>query len=237
MRNSPNLAMLRQVAIRLRPLLGEVVFLGGCATDILITDPAAPTVRPTTDVDVIAEISSMADYYALAERMRSLGFQEDTSDGAPICRWHVDNFHLDVMPTDPSILGFGNRWYVPAIHTAVSVEIDTNLSINMVTAPYFVATKLEAFYGRGNNDYMLSHDLEDIIAVIDGRPELSDEIRSSPKDVSDYLAGEFSRLLSNGRFMENLPCHLPPDSTQGGRVKIVLERMRTIIKGSSTRDY
>lgn len=107
----------------------------------------------------------------------------------------------------------------------------------MVTAPYFVATKLEAFYGRGNNDYMLSHDLEDIIAVIDGRRELSDEIRSSPKDVSDYLAGEFSRLLSNGRFMENLPCHLPPDSTQGGRVKIVLERMRTIIKGSTTRDY
>ena len=234
MRNSPNLAMLRQVAIRLRPLLEEVVFLGGCATDILITDPAAPTVRPTTDVDVIAEISSRADYYALAERMRALGFQEDTSDGAPICRWRADNFHLDVMPTDPGILGFGNRWYVPAIHTAVSVEIDTNLSIRMVTAPYFVATKLEAFYGRGNNNYMLSHDLEDIIAVIDGRPELGDEIRNSPKEVSDYLAEEFSKLLSNSRFMENLPCHLPSDSTQGGRVKIVLKRMRAIIKGSAS---
>jgi predicted nucleotidyltransferase len=233
MRSSSNLTMLRQVAIRLRPLLGEVVFLGGCATDILITDPAAPAARPTTDVDVIAEISSMADYYALSERIRSLGFHEDTSDDAPICRWCIDNFHLDVMPTDPNILGFGNRWYIPAINTAVPIEIEINLSINMVTAPYFIATKLDAFHGRGKNDYMLSHDLEDIVAVIDGRPELIDEICNAPKEVNDYIAEEFANLLSSSGFMENLRCHLPPDSTQEGRVKVVLERIRAVIAGSS----
>jgi hypothetical protein len=36
----------------------------------------------------------------------------------------------------------------------------------------FVATKFEAFHGRGNNDHLASHDLEDIITVVDGRPEL-----------------------------------------------------------------
>ena len=59
-----NLAMVKQVAGLLGPLRKEVVFLGGAATGLLITDEAAPKVRATKDVDVIVEILSKSDYYS-----------------------------------------------------------------------------------------------------------------------------------------------------------------------------
>ena len=99
MQNS-NLEPLKKVARQLRPLLSEVVFVGGCTTGLFITDEAAAEVRPTFDVDVIAEITSYADYATFSERLRALSFQEDTSKGAPLCRWLIDEMRLDVMPID-----------------------------------------------------------------------------------------------------------------------------------------
>ncbi len=55
---SPNLQLLTDAALLLKPLLGELVFVGGCATALLITDSAAAEVRPTYDVDAIADIAS-----------------------------------------------------------------------------------------------------------------------------------------------------------------------------------
>lgn len=50
------------------------------------------------------------------------------------------------------------------------------MPVRMITAPYFIACKLAAFAGRGNGDYLMSHDMEDIVAVMDGRPELVSEV-------------------------------------------------------------
>lgn len=104
-----NLELLRSVARLLRPMLDDLVFVGGCTTALLITDPGAADVRPTYDVDSIAEISSYAQYVAFSQRLRSLGFAEDQSAGAPVCRWAHGEFRLDLMPTDERILGFSNR--------------------------------------------------------------------------------------------------------------------------------
>jgi hypothetical protein len=59
---NPNLELLELAAKQLRPLLSEIVFVGGCATGLLVDDPAAAPVRGTYDVDVIAEIGSYAEY-------------------------------------------------------------------------------------------------------------------------------------------------------------------------------
>jgi hypothetical protein len=136
-----NIELLKRVARRLGPLLSEVIFVGGCATGLLITDEAAAEVRPTFDVDVIAEITSYAGYEAFSERLRALGFREDTSEGAPRCRWLIDDMKLDVMPVDEKILGFSNRWYRAAMDGAIAIEIEPALRIRLITAPYFVATK------------------------------------------------------------------------------------------------
>ena len=83
----PNPELLEVAAARLRSLLLEIVFVGGCATDLLNTDPAAALVRITYDVDVIAEFASCADYAAFSERLRALKFHKDTAKGAPLCCW------------------------------------------------------------------------------------------------------------------------------------------------------
>ena len=60
MTQNPNLVITEAVAKRLSPLLPDLVFVGGCATGLLITDPASAPVRPTRDVDVIAELASIS---------------------------------------------------------------------------------------------------------------------------------------------------------------------------------
>src|SRR5580693_2299199 len=160
-----NLDLLIEAARLLKPLLGELVFVGGSTTALLVTDKAAAQVRPTYDVDAIAEISSYAAYADFSERLRQCGFTEDASEGVPICRWRQKKTILDVMPLDEKILGFSNRWYKPALDSAVVHKLEPDLPIRVVTAVYFCATKLEAFAGRGKHDYQSSHDLEDLMAA------------------------------------------------------------------------
>jgi hypothetical protein len=65
---NPNFQLLLDAARLLKPILGELVFVGGCTTALLITDKAAADVRPTFDVDAIAEITSYAGYAQFSER-------------------------------------------------------------------------------------------------------------------------------------------------------------------------
>jgi len=120
----------------------------------------------------IAEITSYSEYGGSSERLRGLGFSEDTSEGAPVCRWVSGLLVLDVMPLDEKVLGFSNRWYEAALRNSVLVTLEPSLQIRHITAPLFLATKLEAFKGRGKGAYYGSHDLDDALAVVDGRPSL-----------------------------------------------------------------
>jgi predicted nucleotidyltransferase len=221
--------MVKLVAHRLDKLRDKVVFLGGAVTDFLITDPAAPSVRPTKDVDIIVEVASRRDYYDLRDHLVELGFKEDPEEGAPLCRWKIDDVTVDIMPTQGEILGFSNKWHKAAVQTAVTTEVAEGLSILLVTAPCFLATKLEAFTNRGREDFMGSHDLEDVITILDGRPEVIDEIGRSPQDVKDFLVEAFRALLKKQEFQEALQGHLPPDRASQERVPILVERIRKIV--------
>lgn len=223
-----NIERLVAVAHRLGDLADEMVFVGGAATGLLITDPAAPDVRPTLDIDVIVEVASRAEYYRLQERLRGKGFSESMEDGI-LCRWRHGDLILDVMPTDERILGFTNRWYVDAIRFAQELDVD-DTHLKIVTGPYFLGTKLEAFRGRGQGDYMTSRDMEDIVTVLDGRSEIVDEVAHAQAGIREYLAQEFRALLSDTDFIDALPGHLPPDSVSQKRTLIVEERIRKITK-------
>ncbi len=132
------------------------------------------------------------------------------------------------MPTDEDILGFSNKWYSQAIENSNEVELEANLKIRMVTAPYFLATKIEAFYGRGKKDFLASHDMEDIITVIDGRQEIIKEIYASSSYLRAYLSDQFQDFLTNELFIESLSAHLLPDKASQARLPILLERIRKI---------
>jgi len=223
-----NIEILERTVQLIGSLADEMVFVGGCATGLLLTDPAAPPIRVTLDVDVIIEVASLVEYHRLSGKLRKRGFVEDLSPNAPICRWKTKEVILDVMPSNPQILGFGNRWFSPAFKRAKSVTLPSGKGIRMLTAPYFLATKLEAFNDRGGGDYLLSTDMEDIVTVLDGRPEIIDEVRRSERKLSDYLAERFSALLKERSFLDALPGHLPSDSVSQARLPLLIERIRAI---------
>jgi hypothetical protein len=92
--------------------------------------------------------------------------------------WCVGELAVDVMPTRSDILGLSNRWYPQAIATAQTMVLPSKRPIRVVAAPLFVATKLEAFHGRGDGHYLFSHDLEDLVSIFDGREQLMEECRA-----------------------------------------------------------
>jgi len=193
---NPNAQMLAAAVEKLVPLLDRIVFVGGCATGLLITDPGASPVRPTLDVDAIIDLASYAQFADLENRLQDLGFQPSHAEGAPICRWTHQDLVLDLMPTDSSILGFSNRWYHMALQNSETTRIGTH-KIRLITAPYFLATKLEALHGRGQHDYRLSRDLEDIVTVINGRPEIVNEVQETEDRLRQYLSDQLSTLAGS----------------------------------------
>jgi hypothetical protein len=225
---NPNAHLLLSAVRNLAPLLDQIVFVGGCTVGLLITDPGAAPVRPTIDVDAIVEIASYAELVALEDHLRQLGFEQPHVEGSPLCRWTQRDLILDLMPTDSTILGFSNRWYRPALQNAENAEVG-NQRIRLISAPYFLATKLEAFRGRGQFDYRMSRDVEDIVTVLDGRPEIVTEIQTSASELQQYLGGEFAALQSERDFLEALPGHMLPDAVSQQRLRIVLTRMQSII--------
>lgn len=228
--HSIHIEMIKQVAERLGPLRPKVVFLGGSATGFHITDKAEPEIRATKDVDIIVEVASRVDFHQLEKTLRELGFIQKMQKDDPICRWYINDVIVDVMPTDENILGFSNRWYLPAIKNSVTIELEPNLEIQIVTAPYFLGTKLDAFFGRGRGDYLTSHDMEDIINFINGRVEILEDIKNSESDLKDFIIKSLQGFLEDELFLEALPGHLLPDQASQGRRSIILERIKIIVK-------
>lgn len=219
-----NLHLLEDAAAMLKHLLPEVVFVGGATLDLLVTDQGSGPVRSTYDVDVIVA-ADYADYSAFCDRLRDIGFENDTRSDAPLCRFLQGGLMLDVMSTDKGALGFSNCWYEGAIQTAMPASLPSGTVIRLIAAPFFLGTKMEAFYDRGKNDFYLSHDLEDFIAVVEGREQLPEELASAPTDLRKYLAEAAAKLLANERFLEALPGYVPGDSISQRRVPIIIERL------------
>lgn len=115
---------------------------------------------------------------------------------------------------------------------AEQYKFTDQFSIKVTAAPYFLATKLEAFKGRGKKDYYASHDLEDILSVLDGRLEIVEEIRKSNSMLRHYLSQSFSEMIKDRSFHDALPGHFAPyGNLFEDRIEILLKKL-DIITGS-----
>jgi predicted nucleotidyltransferase len=224
----PNLQRVELVARALGDLCDELVFVGGCAAGMLCTSVQAPPPRATFDVDLVAEVTALAGYHALEARFSERGFTRDMSPDAPICRWRVGNVEVDLMPTDERVLGFSNRWYPIATATATPMILPSGASIRLISAPAFLATKFEAFATRGGNDRMVSHDFEDIINVLDGRPGVESEITAAGGELAAYLAMCFRAVLLHPDFENTLPGLVVYDELYDSRIETVRRRVSAI---------
>jgi hypothetical protein len=226
--HDPNVAKVELVAQALGELREQLVFVGGCAVGLLLTDPAAAPPRVTYDVDLIAEVAALRGYHRLESAFSRRGFERDVTADAPICRWRYQQLEVDLMPTDPNVLGFANRWYPLAVTSAQRVRLPSGTSIRLIGAAAFMGTKFEAFADRGRNDLLGSHDAEDIINLVDGRPELTAEVLSAPAELRRYLAERCRSLLTRPDFADALTGMIVPDDALAERVQTVLQRLNSL---------
>lgn len=225
--------MVGNVAEALGPeLRAEVAFVGGCTTAFLLNDDfVLEQVRHTDDVDLIVHVLGHPGFHALQQALRAKGFKDmslDPGENAPVCAMRLGDLRVDFMPDDPAVLGFSNRWYEEALKTATNHDLSETLSIRLVTPPYFLATKLEAYKGRGKGDTLSSHDIEDLLMLIDGRDSLIDEVSAAPEEMRDYLAEEFSQLLKDANFEYAVSSQAKGNSE---REEILFERIETLAQG------
>jgi Nucleotidyl transferase AbiEii toxin, Type IV TA system len=218
-------------AALLGPLLDEVVFVGGATVHLWITESGAPPVRATEDVDVVCEVASRVKYHRLGERLREQGLQEAMGEPV-ICRWRSADpeLVLDVMPTDPDILGFSNPWYDEAISSAVTVTLESGAEIRAAAPSALVATKLCAWKGRGGGDLLPSLDIHDVLTLIDGRFELIEEVASAAPALRTYIRDELAELQEEFYFdyaVQSATAFYGPSGA--GRARLVRSRIDELL--------
>ena len=155
-----------------------------------------PAAPPARSTEDVDVVVSVASYSQYARLEEALRGRGFVNNRDLICRWNASGVVMDVMPTDETILGFSNRWYDAVAHPR----------------------------REGQGDFLLSRDMQDIIAVIDGRPELVSEVQVAEEDVRSFLSQSFRRLLQKPDFLDALPGHLLPDDASQRRLPVLKQR-------------
>ncbi|MEN8398897.1 MULTISPECIES: hypothetical protein [Acinetobacter] len=189
--------------------LREMAFIGGCTTALFLNIPNAEEgIRATYDVDLIVDVSTQTAWYDLEKELRELGFKNDLDDNI-LCRFKLNEIIVDFMPINQDILGFANDWYEESMKHTNNYVLPSGTTIKILDPCYFLATKFEAYNGRGNNDPMASKDIEDILNVIGGRIQIIEEIYSADIKIQEYLSDQFSKLTSHPDWQYVLQGNIP----------------------------
>jgi len=150
-----------------------------------------------------------------------------------VCRWLLDDKIIDSMPTRGDILGFSCVWYPLAYETATPIQLPDGTVIRLVTPACFLATKLSAFADRGRRDPITSHDLEDVIAVIDGRQEIVSDVSQAPAILRSAIRELLDKVLALQDAEDVVAAHLLPDAKSQERLPLVLDRIRGLITAAT----
>lgn len=216
-----------EIAAEFDRLNWDFAFLGGAVLQVLLTDQAAAPVRVTKDIDVLVDTPTRSSYTKLEEMLRRHGFKNDTTEGAPLCRYIFRGIVIDVMPTTRDVLGWDSRWLEEALSNA-QVQLLEGRPIKILMPPYYIATKIEAFDGRGKRDFLCSQDLEDIICLMNGREEILDEVLKSSQTLRLYLAEKFQAWIQNDDFLNAVEGFLVTENEPAERCDIILQRFKHI---------
>jgi hypothetical protein len=163
---NPQIENLEKVATILARVPERFVFTGGGTIVLYVDEIIRDELRPTKDVDCVVEIFSRTEYYRLATMLREVGLSECTEPDAPMCRWEYEELLIDIMPCGAEVLGFSNRWYVEGLKNLITYTLPSNQEIYIFSPLYLLASKIEAFLGRGQSFYF-SKDIEDIVVLLD----------------------------------------------------------------------
>lgn len=205
MQNDFLINRIKEVYNALEELGNKVVFVGGAVLG-LYAQREILELRPTEDIDIIIEILNYKEQAALDEKLRQKGFTHDQESGIA-CRYKIKEITVDIMPTVDRSFGFDSSWYKSGFRQAISYKIDDAHVIRILPAPYYLATKFEAFHDRGEGDGRTSKDFEDIVFLLENRSTIWNEIMTSDNDLKDFLVQELNQLLSEQQITEWIFSH------------------------------
>ena len=211
---------------RLKGVSFDFAFLGGSVLSLLVNDAEADAIRVTKDVDVLAGIRTRREFHRGERELEAHGFRHDTREDAPICRWVADGIVVDVLPVREVVLGWKSRWFEEALGKATSVVIGGR-SVKVVSAPFFVALKLEAFESRGKGDFIASTDFEDVICLFNGRRSVAEEILTEPA-VRAEIAERFARYVKAPDLEDAVLGFVQTESDPNGRFDAILSAFRRL---------
>ena len=202
-----NLAVVAEIAEALKDYNDRMVFVGGAVVSLYTDDPAADEIRPTEDVDMTLNVVNFSDWSNIQEDLGRLGFHPDPF-GHAICSYKYKDIPVDIMAAEDGPLGPSNRWYKIGFKDLWKVKVKTQ-EINILKAPCYLATKFEAFNSRGK-DYRTSHDMEDIIYILDNRVDIVVEIENSPNEIKVFIQSELKKMVDQSLINEVLEAHIHP---------------------------
>lgn len=215
-----------EVAEALKEIKEQVVFVGGAIVSLYTDDPAADEIRPTKDIDLTVQIHNLVHWENLQERLSGIGFYPDPH-GQSICSYRYKNIPVDIMSTDDGPFGPSNRWYREGFKNLWTTRAKTQ-EIQIFSGPCYLATKFEAFNNRGK-DYRTSHDIEDIINILDNRTSIVEEILKAQQNILQFLQEQFQQIIQKGLLDEVLLAHIHP-LMQEERMELIKEKLEQIMK-------
>ncbi len=216
-----------KVAQALDELNKEVVFVGGAIVSLYIDDPAAEDIRPTKDIDLTFQITTVAKLEELRGNLSKKGFSQSHEDNV-ICRFRLDDLLIDVMSTQAVGWAPTNHWFKPGFTKALRYDLD-EIKIQLMPLPYFLAAKMEAFFDRGIADLYASHDFEDILYIFNYVSNVADQVLAAEQDVRHYLKECVAKMLGDEKIRGVIPAHLFYE-TADERLEIIIEKMKRIIR-------
>ncbi len=221
-----NIDTVAQVAKALREIKETMVFVGGAVISLYTDDPAANEIRPTKDIDLTVHIVNLSHWEKVQEELAQIGFHPDPF-GNSICSYLYKDIAIDIMTMDDGPLGPTNRWFRVGFQNLWSMQANDQ-SVHVLSAPCFLATKFEAFNSRGK-DYRSSHDIEDIIYILDNRLNIVQEIDTVDSTIKKFLQEQLRVMSNKGILTEVLLANIHPLVLEE-RLPIVETKISQILK-------
>jgi hypothetical protein len=218
----------RKIAMALGELNEKVVYVGGAVVSLYIDDSSAEDVRPTKDLDITLEIFTLGELEKLRQLLNQKGFFQSSEDNV-ICRFRFEEIKIDVMATRPIGWAPANPWFEAGIRSTVTIDID-DITIKILSLPYFLATKFAAFSDRGRKDPRTSHDFEDIVYLLNYTSYLKPAVLKADKEVQSYLKQAFLEILDSPILQEAVIGNLFYEN-QMARFNKILNLLKEITHG------
>ncbi|MEO0473028.1 MAG: hypothetical protein AAF206_25665 [Bacteroidota bacterium] len=217
---------LATLARAFEPVGGKTVFYGSAALAIYATSQAAPEIRSNRTVDCVLGRLALLDQQMPTQSMKQSAFELKKREGL-ITHWTYADIPLRLLLCRNAAFVDQYRWLAEGLDYAESHEIDGQ-SIRIYSPAYFLAAKMEAFDKEGKYDYRYSEDFEDILYLLDNRPEIVMEVNAAFYEVRTYIQGQFSLYLADPYLEEGMYTALPI-GTDAAVVGQLMDLMREMV--------